>query len=190
MLIDLKTQMISYSLFGLAAVFAGYRAWRIYKKSKAGTNKSMQYDENMTAPFRSAEEYHNATTRNQEFSPVNRMAPKAKQTIISSYAGSAQYTWDGTYLDTYAGGRIASFDGQLLHIHGHGPKYKWTNSVLSEYGGRPLFSVSGNLISQYAGGGAYTFSDSMLSKYAGGPLYSIQGDMTIPIPVLIYIAEN
>jgi hypothetical protein len=187
-------------LFAVVLMAAGYAVFLYRIKKRISGSKSRfkdLYDEkevaDLRAPFRTAEDYREATDGlKNTFSPVDSggSGKKGGRTVISAFAGGAQYIWDGETLSGFAGGPLVRFDGKYITRFGGNRIYTWENNSLSTFAGGKLYTVSGGGIFPFAGPKKYTFDGSGLSAFAGGELYSISGDTAVPPAVMIVIAEK
>ncbi|MCT4637799.1 MAG: hypothetical protein N4A72_08825 [Bacteroidales bacterium] len=185
---------IYIAVFVLAFVVFFVRVSKAYKKGKVSRDKLRREVEeyaDMRAPFRSAADFKSQTVVNQNtFSDVNVGTTRTNLTVISEFAGAAEYIWDGKILSEFAGPHIATFDGTNISEFAGAHKYKWHNNILSAYAGANMYSVSNGTISRFAGEAIYRFNNREVSRFAGAKVLSIKGDVPVPEPIIIIIAER
>ena len=174
--------------------------WFKIKKSIARVNAkraNQEHDEDpsqMTAPFRSRDDYRQATdnlanTYSDKTSSTHSNAASSTATI-SAFSGAAQYVWDGKYLSKYSGEKLLKFDGQYISRFAGEILFTWDGHYLSAYAGSKLYSANQNSIAKFAGAKLYSFDQTRVSEFAGAKLYSVSGSLSVPAPILIVIAEQ
>lgn len=170
----------------------GLITWIRQKKNSGTQFLNQQYEEaaNLTAPFRSADDYRNATQSLHKNSRIEPQGHQANRTIISSFSGPAQYTWDGEYLSQFGGKKIARFDGRHVSSFAGVNKYTWNNHTLSTFAGPTLYKVSNGTISAFSGPKLYCFDQSSISVFAGPKKYSLKGSIAVPDAIIIVIAAD
>ncbi|MCG8580406.1 MAG: hypothetical protein MI866_10840 [Bacteroidales bacterium] len=190
MLITKEVQCVAYGVFFVSAVIALVRANKSLKRNRKWTNKmeeDAQKHSEMSAPFRSVNDYKDATEANSNFS-FSSHAKTNELTIISQFAGSADFSWDGHCLSDFSGAKIATFDGTYLSRFS-GPKlYIWKGNTLAKFSGPQLYKVSNGTISHFAGPAIYRYDKTGISKFAGPKIYSINGAVPVPEAIIIVIA--
>ncbi|NRB40860.1 MAG: hypothetical protein HRU20_20715 [Pseudomonadales bacterium] len=142
-----------------------------------------------------SEEQYEQMMRNAAHHARNRSsAPSNSKTngkaIISELNRSGKYAWDGRYLNKFSGIKLFEFDGQYVSKFSGTKLYQWDGKVFSPFSGTGKYSVSGNVISVFSGSQLYSFDNQSISKFSGTRLYSISGDIELPIPLMIMIAEG
>ncbi|GEM_PF-4969843 len=181
-------------VFVFAFIVFIIRVSKAYKKGKVSRDKFRKEAEeyaDMRAPFCSAADFKSQTVVNQNsFSDVNVGTTKTNLTVISEFAGVAEYIWDGKTLSEFAGSHIATFDGTNISEFAGTHKYKWHNNILSAYAGANLYTASNGTVSRFAGEAIYIFSNREVSIFAGSKVLSIKGDIPVPIPIIIVIVEG
>jgi len=173
-------------------IASGFITWLRLRKRIGNQFLDQQYEEaaNLTAPFRSADDYLTATQSLHENSRIQPQGHQANRTIISAFSGSTQYTWDGEYLSQFGGKKIVRFDGKHVSSFAGANKYIWNNHTLSAFAGPALFKVSNGTISAFSGPKLYRFDQSSISVFAGQKKYSLKGSIAVPDAIIIVIAAD
>ena len=116
--------------------------------------------------------------------------PSQGRTVISAFAGNAQWCRDGHTLFDFSGSPRYQFDGTYIHTFAGNRVYTWSNNTLSLFAAAPLYRVHGHQISEFSGAVRFQFYNDVIAEFAGPPLYSIRGDTDVPVAIIVLIAAG
>lgn len=125
--------------------------------------------------------------------PDQRAEEHKRYTVISGFAGTSQYVWDGEYLSVYAGQRLLRMDGRYISDLGGTKKFTWKNDCLSSVAGKKLFTVSSGIVSVVGQGPLYRYDKKYIYEFGGQKLLSLKGDIALPeaiVGVLVIMIRN
>ncbi len=177
-----EIQLVFYVL-GIYYGFISLR-WLANKFDRRDTNHS--HSSEIFTPSN----YHSGTQSMGRHTTSAHKSEVSGKAIISKFNYSAKYVWDGRYLSRFSGTKLFEFDGEYVSKFSGTKIYRWDGKVLSPFSGTGKYSVAGNAISVFSGTKLYTFDNLGISKFSGTRLYSIKGDIDLPVPLMIMIAER
>ena len=111
---------------------------------------------------------------------------------ISNAVGTVRYHWDGEILSDAFGAALFIFDGNSIRSLSGNVIYLWKNNCLVSPSGAKLYSYthSNGRVSLYPNQALYNLSERVMSFYLGGTLFKTSGDVKVPVPVFIVLAEK